>query len=161
MLQQQILNRIPKLVDHTLLKADYEQSKKNWNFSKLKQVHREKMKKKNWITLKTVDNLKKYDTIDIWIDPGDFQLGTGSMLFHFLSSMNEISASLSRLPLYWRNSPLSTLNEKKTSSIIALQSSFKKFTKYIILEYSRQSRDHESATESRRSSNVHLANLNA
>jgi len=61
------------------------------------------------LTLKTVESLKKAAIADICMEPGDFQEGTGSMSFHFFSSINEINESLSRPPLYCLNSPLATL----------------------------------------------------
>lgn len=59
--------------------------------------------------LKIWDNLKNDETIDIWNELGDFQLGTGSTDFHFLSSINEKNDSLSLVPLYCLNWPSFTL----------------------------------------------------
>lgn len=74
---------------------------------------RERKKSANYvITLKICDNLKNDETIDICKEFGDFQLGTGSTCCHFLSSINDINASLSLVPLYCLKSPLSTLKKK-------------------------------------------------
>lgn len=61
------------------------------------------------LTRKIWLSLKNADTIDIWSEFGAYQLETGSMLFHFLSSMKEMKDSLSRVPLYCLNSPFKTL----------------------------------------------------
>lgn len=63
----------------------------------------------SYITRKICDRRKNDDTIDIWKEAGDFQDDIGSTICHFLSSINEIKESLSLVPLYWRNCPLTTL----------------------------------------------------
>lgn len=66
-----------------------------------------------WMFLNIIDNLKKLETTDIWMEDGDFQLGTGSTCCHFFSSTNEVNSSLSRVPRYWRKTPSLTLYKFK------------------------------------------------
>lgn len=84
-------------------------------YAKIKKIHLVESYGWQKVTLRIWDNLKNDETIDICNEFGDFQLGTGSTCCHFLSSIKDINASLSRVPLYCLNSPFNTL--ENTTSI--------------------------------------------